>query len=197
MGKVFSYVSVLQVVGGQYSDEGALNSSPVPGCKSCPLNQGLSKTCTCHAIANTVVDQLQDKNINTNQSSLADTLVAYKESIGAVWPNFYNKYPINIQMMNKNNLEWISIKTISVRTEEKVRDTDKYVLTRCTNMKKQPDGTMKWCDYHCVFMQERSENYYVCVKSWEEKDQRHEVAFDRARNQLWRVRVEIGPALRG
>lgn len=187
----------LQIPGGYHSDEGVLNVSSIPGNRAYPLDQGLSDTCTCHAIANAVADQLAEKGINIDQSSFAQILVSNNGTIGAVWPHFFDNYHNDITIMNQVDKKWISVKIKSIIEVEKFSNTDKYILAYNTKEEKQADGTSKWCSYHCVFVQKQSDNHYFCVNSWGDRDKYPEVELNRPGNRLWRVRAEVGPAQTG
>ena len=137
-----------------------------------------------------MADQLADDNINIDQSSFAQTLVSNNQTIGAVWPHFYDNYHIPIIIMNDNDGEWISVRIKSVREVNKFNGTDKFVLAYNTKKEKQADGTWKWFSYHCVFVKEQSENYYSCVNSWKNIDPYPKVELNRPGNRLWRVKVK-------
>ena len=172
----------------------AMSNSKIPGFKAYPLDQGSSETCTCHAISNAVGDLLADKNINIDQSTFAQILVSYNQAIGAVWPHFYDNYHTPIIIKNEGDGRWISVKIGSVREVEKTNDADKYVLAYNTKKVEQTDGTKKWGNYHCAFVQKQLENDYLCVNSWGDEDQYPKVELNRPGNRLWRVRAEFRPA---
>ena len=170
-----------------------MNTSPIPGSKAYPLNQGCSYTCTHHAIANAVADQLADKHIDIDQNILAGILVSNTGSIGAVWPHFFDNYYMPVLIMNKADEKWIFVKIDIVREVKEFSNTSKYVLAYYT---KQilPNGTWKWGEYHCVFIKQQLENHYVCVNSWGDNDENPEVELNRPGNRLWMVRAEFEPA---
>ena len=173
-----------------------MNTSPIPGSKAYPLNQGCSYTCTQHAIANAVADQLADKHIDIDQNILAGILVSNTGSIGAVWPHFFDNYYMPVLIMNKADEKWIFVKIDIVREVEEFSNTSKYVLAYYT---KQilPNGTWKWGEYHCAFIKQQLENHYVCVNSWGDNDENPEVELNRPGNRLWMVRAEFEPAPEG
>lgn len=182
---------LLQVSGEYRSDQNKLNASPVPGEKAYPLDQGESKTCTAHAIANAAADQLADVNVDINQRTLAQILVADSQSIEAVWPHFYNNYSTIIQLNKKINPGWIRIK-INVQEIQTFSYMDKHVLAYHTRNEKTSHS------YHCVFVKEQLEDYYNCVNSWgEDIDPHPKIEVDRPGNRLWRVRAEVEPAREG
>ena len=111
------------------SSQGTLNTYPIPGSKAYPLDQGDSNTCTCHAVANAVADQLVDANIDIDQRFLAYWLVANNQTIG----------------------NWISLK-LTVREVESFSNADKHVLAyytpqgyHCVYVKQQSENY-----YECV-----------------------------------------------
>ena len=171
--------------------QGASIKIQIPGDKAYPLDQGLSDTCTCHAIANAVADQLADHKINIDQSSFAQNLVSNNQTIGAVWPHFYDNYHIPIIIKNDNSGEWISVKIKSVEEVKQFNDTDKFVLAYNTKKEEQTDGTWKWYSYHCVFVKKQLENHYVCVNSWNDFEPYPEVEFNRPGNRLWCVKAKF------
>ena len=60
-------------------------------------------TCTCHALANAIADQLNEHKIDVNQKSLADILVNNNKHVGAVWPDIYDNYGQPILVMDVFN----------------------------------------------------------------------------------------------
>ena len=140
-----------------------LSTSPIPGSKAHPLDQGDSKTCTCHAVANAVADQLANANIDIDQNFLAQWLVANNQTIGPVWPHFFDNYPYPIPVKNRTNGKWISLK-LTVSEVEAFNNADKHVLAYYTHIGKEPQ-----C-YHCVYVVRQSENCYECVNSWKDDD---------------------------
>ena len=172
------------------SDQSTLSTSPVPGAKAYPLDQGKSSTCTCHAIANAVADQLTDvHNVNINQDYLAQLLVNNNQTIGPVWPHFFDNYSLLMKLRNQKYPEWILLK-ITVKEVQSFSVTDKHVLAYHTHGK-GPHGC------HCVFVEELLQNYYKCVNSWGDNDPHPEVEVNQPGNRLWRVRVEVAPPPEG
>ena len=153
-----------------------------PTSKGRVLYQGNSETCTCYAIANAVADQLADKQININQSSFASILVDRKGSIVPVWPHFYDNYHDSILIMDDQSGEYYSIKITSVKQVTHFNDEYKYVLAYYTSTN----------DYHCVFVKEKSGNYYSCINSWGNTHNPYpKFEIHKRHNILWMVRVEF------
>lgn len=163
-----------------------LNTSSVLTSGAKPLDQGMSDTCTCYAISNAIAEQLADQTIKIDPSALAQMLVSNNRSIGATWPHFYDNYSMPILAQNENNGEWISIKIKTVQETKVMNDADKFVLAYYA------EG-----GYHCVFVSEKSENFYICVNSWKDYEQHPKVRVDQIGNRLWKVKVEFKCAAAG
>ena len=166
------------------SAQGTMSAPSSPGGKAYPLDQGNSDTCTCYAIANAIADQLADKGIDIDQNFLAEWLVANNQTIGPVWPHFYENYAFPITVRNRNNGKWISLK-IAVREVERFSDKDKHVLAYHTRYEKGID------DYHCVYVDTLLGNCYQCVNSWKDNSPYPEVELDRYGNRLWIVKADV------
>lgn len=166
--------------------QGPLNTVSIPGRGAKPLDQGMSETCTCYALSNAISDQLAENAIHIDASVLAQTLVSNNQTIGAVWPHFYDKYKMPMLAQNEVNGEWISIEIKTVQETEVMNATDKFVLAYYS------EG-----GYHCVFVKGKSENFYQCVNSWKNVEQYPLVKMDQIGNRLWKVKAEFKPAVTG
>ena len=158
----------------------------IPGGAAKVLNQGSSLTSTCHALANAIVDKLNEEhNIDVDQKILANILVNNNQHVGAVWPDIYDNYGQRILLMDRNSKEekWISIKKKTVKRVEKFINGQKHLLSYLSK-----DG------HHCVFLKEQKGNSYECVNSWGEKDSYPLVPVENPENRLWMVQVEFEPA---
>ena len=155
----------------------------IPGGAAKVLNQGSSLTCTCHALANAIADQLNEQNIDVNQKSLADILVNNNKHVEAVWPDIYDNYGEPILVMNENSGKWCSIKIKSVKRVEKFINGKKHLLSYSSER-----------GNHCVFIKEQIEDSYKCVNSWGEYNDPYPVIPVEDANILWTVQVECQPA---
>ena len=164
------------------SDQSILNTFPIPGSHAYPLNQGESSTCSCHAIANAVADQLADKKIDIDQKCLVHLLVQINGSIGPVWPDFYDNVSVDMQLQNKT--DWIHME-LTVKAVVSFSKKDRHVLAYHTGNKTPPH------DYHCVFVKEKKEDYYECVNSWGRDDPFPKVHVNQFENRLWMVMVKV------
>lgn len=151
-----------------------------------PLDQGMSQTCTCYAISNAIAEQLAEQTIKIDPSALAQVLVSNNQSIGAVWPHFYDNYSMPILAQNEDNGEWISIHIKTVQETMVMNDADKFVLAYYSKS-----------GYHCVFVRKKSENFYECVNSWKHFQQNPKVKLDQIGNRLWKVKAEFKCAVSG
>ena len=140
-------------------------------------------TCTCHALANAIVDQLNEHNIDVSQKSLACILVNNNKHIGAVWPDIYDNYGQPVFVKDQNSGEWYSINIKTVKRVEKFINGEKHLLTYFSE-----HGN------HCVFIKEQVEDWYNCVNSWGESDPYPVIPVEDARNILWTVQVEFQSA---
>ena len=152
-----------------------------PGANACVLNQGNSETCTCYAIANAVADQLADSQIDISQSTFASILVDKRGSIGPVWPHFYDNYRDSILIKDKQSGDYYSIKITTVRRVTKFNDEHKHILAYHTSTN----------EYHCVFVKEKKDNYYLCINSWGNYDPNPKIEIQKPHNLLWIVSVNF------
>lgn len=161
-----------------------MSPSPIPCQEAYPLDQGKSKTCTYHAIANAVADQLHERRYEIDQDILAQMLVASNQIIGPVWPHFFDNYSIPWKLINESNPEWISIKMF-VKEVEIFSNMEKHVLAYHTSCERTSQ------DYHCVFVKKQQGNYYYCVNSWGDNNPYPEIEVNKSGNRLWRVKAEV------
>ena len=137
-------------------------------------------TCTCHALANAIVDQLNEHNIDVSQKSLACILVNNNKHIGVVWPDIYDNYGQPVFVKDQNSGEWYSINIKTVKRVKKFINGEKHLLAYFSE-----HGN------HCVFIKEQVEDWYNCVNSWGESDPYPVIPVEDPRNILWTVQVEF------
>lgn len=152
----------------------------IPGGAAKVLNQGVSLTCTCHALANAITDQLNERNIDVSQESLADILVNNNKHIGAVWPDIYDNYGQSVLVKDKNSDVWYSINIKTVKRVKKFISGEKHLLAYFSE-----HGN------HCVYIKEQVEDSYNCVNSWGKFDPYPVIPVEDPRNILWTVQVEF------
>lgn len=161
-------------------------SIQIPGSAAAPLNQGISSTCTCHALANAIADQLNEESqIDIDPTRLADILVSHNEHVGAVWPDEYDNYFKSLITMDRKTARWISIKIKTVKRVQRFVNTERHVLSYYTAA---VGG--RWTNNHCVFVRQQSGDLYDCVNSWGDYDIYPAVPVNRPGNILWMVRAE-------
>lgn len=140
-------------------------------------------TCTCHALANAIADQLNEHNIDVSQESLAHILVNNNKHVEAVWPDIYDNYGQPVFLKDKNSGVWYSINIKTVKKVKKFISGEKHVLSYFTK-----------CGNHCVFIKEQVEDSYNCVNSWGKDDPYPVIRVEDPRNILWTVQVEFQSA---
>ena len=143
-------------------------------------------TCTCHALANAISDQLNDEyKIDIDPTRLANILVNNNQHVGAVWPDEYDSYIQPILTMDEKSKKWISIKIKTVKRVKHFIKTEKHVLSYYTEM-----SGGRWTNKHCVFVRKQLGDSYHCVNSWGDYKLYPTVPVGRPGNILWIVRTE-------
>ena len=86
-------------------------------------------TCTCHALANAIADQLNDEyQIDIDQTRLANVLVNNNQHVGACGPiNITTIATLFLPWMKKLR-QWYSIKIKTVKRVEKFINAERHVL---------------------------------------------------------------------
>lgn len=112
-----------------------------PGQPADISNQGKSVTCTHHALANVIVDQLDADGVDVNHSHVVQTLIkrlrieqdqqekAEMEKKEAVWPDRFNNFSHTILTKDEKTKKWISVKIKAVEKVDRFDPTKKHVLT--------------------------------------------------------------------
>ena len=165
-----------------------------------PLDQGISETCTCHALANAVADQLEVDGIDINQSDVAQILINFNQHVSAVWPHEFHNYRTPIITKDQKTKKWISIKIKTVEKVDSFSSKGRHVLAYYTTRKRKADGKKNRRTYHCVFVKKQLKlqgNAYECVNSWGDGDPFPVVEQERTGNMLWLVEAEWEPAPEG
>lgn len=171
-----------------------------PSGSAYPLDQGISETCTCHALANAIADQLEADGIDINQSHVAHTLINFKQHVAAVWPHKFHNYRKPIITKDQKTKKWISIKIKTVEKVNSFSPKGRHVLAYYPTRKRKADGKKSRGNYHCVFVKRQlklQDNAYECVNSWGKGDPFPVVEQDRTGNTLWLVEAEWEPAPKG
>ena len=147
-------------------------------------------TCTCHALANAVADQLCHENdIDIDPVCVAGILVDRNEHVGAVWPDKYDNYDNSLTIIDRKTEEWININIKTVKRVKKFINGERHVLSYGTKLVNN-----EWTDNHCVFVRHYSGDSYDCVNSWGQDDPYPLVPVERPGNILWVVRAEWNAA---
>ena len=144
-------------------------------------------TCTCHALANAIADQLDhESHIDIDPMSLAKTLVSYNEHVGPVWPDDYDNYDRSLTTMDRKTEEWITIKIKTVKRVKKFINAERHILSYHTTLVNN-----EWKNKHCVFVKSYSGDSYDCVNSWGLIDDPYPIVpVERPGNILWMVQAE-------
>ena len=156
----------------------------------------MSGTCTCHALANVIVDRLDADGVDINHSHVVQTLIKLlqrKTSVDteAVWPDEFNNCEHTILTKDEETKEWIAVKINSVESVPEFNPTGKHVLTYKLGHSKLT---------HCVFVRKQlklHENAYDCVNSWGHIDPYPIVKENKSGNELWKVQTEWQRASQG
>ena len=175
-----------------------------PGGELRALNQGLSNTCTCHALTNAIAKQLaRQEGIDVVQELIVGALVSYNGHIGPIFPHSFDNFQKPILTMDQDSEEWIEIRINTVEEKYNLEEYDpqeSHVLSYFSRKGKDQHGNLKWKDYHCVFVERRLKlrgNAFECVNSYGNYEKRPVVELNRPGNRLWVVRASWDHASEG
>ena len=167
------------------------------------LNQGLSNSCTCHALANAIANELDKIGIDVVQEHIVSILVTYSQHVGQVFPHNFDSFEEPILTMDQNSQKWILIRIETVKEIYNLEDytPDKsHVLAYYTREEIDEHGETQWYGYHCVFVKGKiilQRNDFKCINSWGHYDKNPVVPVNRFGNRLWVVQVKCEEAPEG
>lgn len=174
-----------------------------PGGGARNLNQGLSNSCTCHALANAIAHELDKIGIDVVQEHIVSVLVTYNQHAGRAFPHNFDSFEEPILTMDQLSEEWIQIRIETVKEIANLEDytPDKsHVLAYYTRQEIDVFGETQWYDYHCVFVKGKimlQGNAFKCINSWGDYDRNPVVPVNRFGNRLWVVQVKCEKAPKG
>lgn len=171
------------------------NKQTTPKERARPLDQGLSETCTLHAIANATVESLTERDIDVK---LDEVLGALKQ---AEYVNVYegNKVEefhgaVMKRLTNKKTGKSVDVKLTVAKCNELRKNEDfaqnqhsiKFVLVYNLNRPNDPEAA-----WHCVYIHKydtiRGKKKLVCFNSWGEEEENPVVDVDRPGNVVYGV----------
>ena len=141
----------------------------------------MSGTCTYHALANAVIEQLDADGLNLNHNHVVQTLIKFCKGDEAVWPDKFHDCKDTIITMDEETKQHIAV---TIKVVEKVHDfspAEKHVLVY---------GLVTWLHTVYVKRQLMLRNAYECVNSWGDCDPHRIIEINRLGNVLYRVRAK-------
>jgi hypothetical protein len=158
-----------------------------------PSDQGLSESCTLHAISKAVVSFMDKKMIDVKQDWVETVLLACIGSSDRQWPSTFNEKEIEIEgtIPNESNRKVnmkikLSINCV-VTTNQIPNEKFEYIL--CTSYL-SPE------DFHSVYIEKKVEETGLlhCINSWGPENKPHPVILigDHS-NKFYRVQMTIIP----
>ena len=145
----------------------------------------MSETCTCHAIANAIVDQLDAEGVDINQSHVVQTLIRIcknKSGRESAWPKMFHNCKETIITRDEETKEWIAVK---IKTVKEVRRFKRRPETRHVLVYRVGPGL------HTVFVRKQlmlQGKRYECLNSWGDKDPYPIIEQDSQGNTLCEVK---------
>ena len=149
----------------------------------------MSKTCTSHALANAVIEQLDADGLDVNHSHIVQTLIKFCEGEEAVWPEKFHGWKDPIITMDEETKQHIAV---TIKTVEKVDDfspAKKHVLVYEVGK-----------DLHTVFVKRQlklKRKAFECVNSWGHHDPYPIIEINKPGNVLYKVEAGWEPASQG
>ena len=153
------------------------------------LDQGFSSSCTCHALANAIANELDKNGIDVDQEHIVSILVTYKQHAGRTFPHDFHSFEEPIITKDNGSRKWIQINIETVMEiynfEQYVPDKS-HVLAYFTRKETDEYGKVGGTDYHCVFVKGKMilENAFNCVNSWGNYEKYPVVPMNRYGNRL-------------
>ena len=142
----------------------------------------MSRTCTSHALANAVIEQLDADGLDLNHSHVVQTLIKFCKGDEAVWPHEFHDCKDTIITMDEETKQHIAVTIKVVKKVDDFSPAEKHVLVY--NL-----GT----GLHTVYVKRQlklQQNAYECVNSWGDNDPHPIIEINRDGNVLYRVRAK-------
>ena len=171
-----------------------------PGGELHTLNQGLSDTCTCHALTNAIAVQLaREDGTDVVQELIVGALVSYNGHVGPIFPHSFHNFQKPVFTMDQDTEKWIEIQinTVEEKHLEEYDSKESHVLAYFSKQGRNEYGELMWTDYHCVFVERRltlKGNAFQCVNSYGNYEEHPVVELNRPGNKLWIVKASWKPA---
>ena len=187
--------SLLQVLMKSAHNQARSENKPItPKERARPLDQGLSETCTLHAIANATVESLTKMEIDVKLDEVLGALkqAEYVDIHEGNQPEDFDGAHIK-RLTNKNTGRSVDV-TLTVGKFTELKNTElftqlqksiKYVLVYNLN---RPNEEVS---LHCVYIHKHDticgKEKFICFNSWGDRDENPVVDVERAGNVVYGV----------
>ena len=147
----------------------------------------MSSTCTAHALANAIIDQLDVHGVDVNHSHVVQTLIKFSRHGNAAWPYEIRDRTGTIITMDEGNKQGLAITMEEVEKVDEFSPDHKHVLVY-----KRRDNSK-----HTVFVKRQKDGKYECLNSWGDYNPYPIIEKNKVGNILYRVVAKWKPATEG